>query len=58
MEQFSKSPLSLKIKSIALSLTNLTYLSKIDDNLVKITENVTENNGKSSTIHKYLNLHN
>ena len=37
--KFSKPPLSVKIKSIPLLLTNLTCFSEIDENLAKNTKN-------------------
>ena len=43
-DEKSLSPIPLKMKSITLSLTILTYFSKIDKNLVKNTENVNKIN--------------
>ena len=39
IEQFSNTPLSLKIKSITLPLTVLTYISIIDEKLIRNTKN-------------------
>ena len=42
IEQFSIPPLSLEMKLLLQQRTILTYFSKIDENLVKNTENVSK----------------
>ena len=44
MEQLNNPHLSLKMKTITLSLKIFKYFNKFDQNLVKNTENVIENN--------------
>ena len=39
IEQFSNTPLSVKIKSITLPLTVLTLFSRIDEKLIRNTKN-------------------
>ena len=58
IEQLSNPLLAFEMKSIILQLTIWTYFSKLDEKLVKITENVNKNSWITSNILKNLSLDN